>query len=76
MIWLHGLGDTSAGFLDYFMLPQSPLNKGGRIKLLHAPIKPVTVNGGAEMPSWYDFKMFSFDDKIDEDKRCSLSDVK
>lgn len=21
VIWLHGLGDTSAGFLDYFTLP-------------------------------------------------------
>ena len=27
LIWLHGLGDSSAGFLDYFQHPQSPVNK-------------------------------------------------
>lgn len=76
MIWLHGLGDTSAGFLDYFMLPDSPLHKGGRIKLLQAPIRAVTVDAGNKYPSWYDIKMWDFEDKIDEDKRCSLAEVK
>lgn len=56
LIWLHGLGDTSVGFLDYFQEPTSPLHKGARVKLLHAPIRPVTINGGAMCPSWYDIK--------------------
>jgi phospholipase/carboxylesterase len=56
LIWLHGLGDSSAGFFDYFQHQFSPLNHGFRIKLLHAPIKPVTINMGMEMPSWYDIK--------------------
>ena len=56
LIWLHGLGDTSAGFLDYFSESNSPVFKGARIQLLHAPIKPVTINGGMSMPSWYDIR--------------------
>ena len=56
LIWLHGLGDSSAGFLDYFQHQLSPVFKGARIKLLHAPIRPVTLNGGMKMASWYDIK--------------------
>ena len=75
LIWLHGLGDTSAGFLDYFDIPISPAYHGARVKLLHAPIQPVTINGGMSMPSWYDIKTLGFDQKRDEDK-CSLDQVK
>lgn len=46
LIWLHGLGDSSVGFFDFFKLPKSPLHQGCRVKLLHAPIKPVTINDG------------------------------
>ena len=56
LIWLHGLGDSSAGFLDFFNIPGSPVFNGARVKLLHAPIQPVTINGGQSMPSWYDIK--------------------
>jgi predicted esterase len=34
LIWLHGLGDTSEGFLDYFQMKDSPLFQGARITLL------------------------------------------
>jgi predicted esterase len=44
LIWLHGLGDTSEGFLDYFQMKASPLFKGGRIVLLQAPERAVTLN--------------------------------
>lgn len=56
LIWLHGLGDSSAGFLDFFEHKLSPVSKGARVKLLHAPIRPVTINGGMKMTSWYDIK--------------------
>ena len=68
LIWLHGLGDTSAGFLDYFDHPFSPAYHGARVKLLHAPIQAVTINGGMKMPSWYDIKVLGFDQKRDEEK--------
>ena len=60
LIWLHGLGDTSRGFLDYFDIPDSPAYNGARVKLLHAPVRPVTINGGDYMPSWYDIKVLGF----------------
>ena len=60
LIWLHGLGDSSEGFFDYLQLPQSPLHKGAKIKLLQAPNRPVTCNGGMKFNSWYDIKMFNF----------------
>lgn len=67
LIWLHGLGDSSAGFLDYFQSPFSPVYKGARVKLIQAPSRKVTINGGAKFNSWYDIKDFSFTGK-DEDK--------
>lgn len=60
LIWLHGLGDTSDGFLDFFSLQESPIKFGARIKLLQAPLRPVTINGGASFPSWYDIKSMNF----------------
>ena len=59
LIWLHGLGDSSAGFLDFFQMDTSPVFKGARVKLLHAPIRPVTINSGMTMPSWYDIRELS-----------------
>lgn len=56
LIWLHGLGDSSEGFLSFFTHALSPLYRGVRIKLLQAPTIPVTINQFAEMPAWYDIK--------------------
>ena len=54
LIWMHGLGDSAKGFLDYFNCcnPVVPLTT--KIVLLTAPDVPVTVNGGKVMPSWFD----------------------
>jgi hypothetical protein len=35
LIWLHGLGDSSEGFLDYFQHKSSPVQQlGARVRLL------------------------------------------
>lgn len=65
LIWLHGLGDSSEGFLDFFELPQSPVHHGAKVKLLQAPLRPVSINGGMKFNSWYDIKTF---DWMAEDK--------
>lgn len=44
---------------------------GLRCVLPTAPIQRVTLNGGYEMPSWYDIK--GLDDRADED--CKGSDA-
>lgn len=74
LIWLHGLGDSSAGFLDYFLEDDSPVHDGTRVLLLQAPYRAVTINGGAKSNSWYDIKSFGANDK--EEDRISVQEVK
>ena len=54
IIWLHGLGADGHDFAS--LIPQlgivEPL--AVRVVLPHAPRRPVTINGGMEMPAWYD----------------------
>ncbi|GJJ07254.1 hypothetical protein Clacol_001454 [Clathrus columnatus] len=55
VIFMHGLGDTGAGWEPVANMLQRDPNLG-HIKwvLPHAPEKPVTLNGGMRMPAWYD----------------------
>ena len=51
IIWLHGLGASGHDFepiVPYLRLPWV------RFVFPHAPQRPVTINGGMVMPSWYD----------------------
>lgn len=48
LIWLHGLGDSSEGFLSFFQMQQSPVSHGARIRLLNAPLRKVTINYGVK----------------------------
>ncbi|CRM55374.1 alpha/beta hydrolase [Pseudomonas fluorescens] len=58
VIWLHGLGADRYDFLPVAeMLQQTLLTT--RFVLPQAPSRPVTINGGYEMPSWYDIKAMS-----------------
>lgn len=52
LIWLHGLGDSAEGFLPLFQM--NNLVEDCRIVLLTAPVRPVTLNYGVSMNSWYD----------------------
>jgi phospholipase/carboxylesterase len=51
VIWLHGLGATCHDFEPVVPLLHRP---DLRFLLPQAPERPVTVNGGLEMPAWYD----------------------
>ena len=52
---MHGLGDSAQGFLPVFADPRAnPVTLDTKVVLLTAPSKPVTINGGMIMPSWYD----------------------
>ena len=58
VIWLHGLGADRYDFMPVAeALQQSLLST--RFVLPQAPTRAVTVNGGYEMPSWYDIKAMS-----------------
>lgn len=58
VIWLHGLGADGHDFEP--IVPQ--LAAGGipptRFVFPHAPVRPVTINGGIPMRAWYDIVSF------------------
>ncbi|WP_061241079.1 alpha/beta hydrolase [Ectopseudomonas composti] len=53
VIWLHGLGADRYDFLPVAEMLQERL-PSTRFILPQAPTRPVTINGGWSMPSWYD----------------------
>lgn len=54
VIWLHGLGADGHDF--EFIAPQLgiPADTPVRFIFPHAPMRPITVNGGMVMRGWYD----------------------
>lgn len=63
VIFLHGLGDTGHGWAEAFAGIRTP-----HVKYIcpHAPIKPVTLNMGMSMPSWFDIIGLQTDAEEDE----------
>ncbi|MBU4626220.1 alpha/beta fold hydrolase [Pseudomonas sp. BF61] len=53
VIWLHGLGADRYDFLPVAEALQETL-LSTRLVLPQAPTRAVSINGGYEMPSWYD----------------------
>lgn len=58
VIWLHGLGADRYDFLPVAEALQESLLTT-RFVLPQAPTRAVTINGGYEMPSWYDILAMS-----------------
>ena len=56
IIWLHGLGADGHDFEP--VVPMLGLPAGAAIRFVfpHAPVRPVTLNGGMPMRAWYDIK--------------------
>ena len=52
VIWLHGLGADGSDFVP--IVPALRLNAPVRFVFPHAPLRPVTINGGMVMRAWYD----------------------
>ena len=52
LVFLHGLGDSAESFADLFQ--SQPIADDCKYVLLTAPVRPVTINGGMQMTSWYD----------------------
>lgn len=71
VIFLHGLGDTGDGWAA--VTPQLkrllPPTHAGHVRWLlpHALQRPVTLNKGMAMPSWFDLVALSPDAKEDEE---------
>lgn len=61
VIWLHGLGASCNDFAG--LLPELSLSPAARIRFVfpQAPTLAVTVNGGYQMPAWYDLLSLDVD---------------
>jgi phospholipase/carboxylesterase len=54
IVWMHGLGADGHDFTP--IVPEIRLPFGVRYVFPHAPMRPVTINGGAVMRAWYDVR--------------------
>jgi len=54
VIWLHGLGADGHDFEP--IVPELDLGATPAVRFVfpHAPMRPITINGGAVMRAWYD----------------------
>ena len=53
IIWMHGLGASAQDFAD---MPRIIPRPGTRWIFPNAPMRPVTLNNGWRMPSWFDIR--------------------
>ncbi len=67
VIWLHGLGADGHDFEP--IVPALRLPKEARVRFVfpHAPMRPVTINGGYVMRAWYDIKTVDLDRMVDKE---------
>ena len=63
VLWLHGLGADGHDFEP--IVPELSLRIPVRFVFPHAPVRPVTINGGMAMRAWYD--ILGFDRHARED---------
>jgi phospholipase/carboxylesterase len=63
VLWLHGLGADGHDFEP--IVPELGLRIPARFVFPHAPVRPVTINGGMAMRAWYD--ILGFDRRAKED---------
>jgi len=54
VIWLHGLGADGNDFVSIVEALDLPADHGIRFIFPHAPVMPVSLNGGMHMRAWYD----------------------
>ena len=66
VIWLHGLGADGNDFVPIVEQLQLPSHYAIRFIFPHAPMRPITINQGYQMPGWYDISSLSMVEGEDE----------
>ncbi len=66
VLWLHGLGDSGDGFAPIVPELVRPGWPALRFVFPHAPVRAVTINGGARMRAWYDIAYMDLTNRADE----------
>jgi phospholipase/carboxylesterase len=67
VIWLHGLGADGHDFEPIVPELVRPSDRPLRFVFPHAPVRPVTLNGGYAMRAWYD--IIAIDRRAAEDEQ-------
>ncbi len=67
VIWLHGLGADGHDFAPIVPELLRPGWPAIRFVFPHAPMRAVTINGGARMRAWYDIREMNLADRADLD---------
>lgn len=73
VIWLHGLGASCNDFAN--LLPELNLAADARIRFVfpQAPMLAVSINGGYQMPAWYDLLSVDVDRKFNAEHLAQAS---
>jgi len=66
VIWLHGLGASGDDFVPVVPELGVPADLGVRFVFPHAPVRPITINGGMAMRGWYDITSLDFDQRAQD----------
>jgi phospholipase/carboxylesterase len=66
VIWLHGLGADGHDFEPIVPELRLPEELALRFVFPHAPMRPVTINGGIKMRAWFDILSLDRDGLADE----------
>jgi phospholipase/carboxylesterase len=66
VLWMHGLGADGHDFES--LVPELRLGSSPAVRFVfpHAPLRPVTINGGQRMRAWYD--VAGFDRRAPQDE--------
>ena len=67
ILWLHGLGADGHDFEPIVPELRLPAGLSLRFVFPHAPVQPVTINGGMAMRSWYDILSLDSEGRADRD---------
>lgn len=77
ILWLHGLGADGNDFapiVPELVRPQWPAL---RFIFPHAPVRPITINGGMAMRGWYDITSLDFAARQEDEAgiRASIAEI-
>ena len=67
IIWLHGLGADGHDFEPVIPELALPADLAVRFVFPHAPVRPVTLNGGYRMRAWFDIKSIDRNGPLDRE---------
>ena len=71
VIWLHGLGADGNDFVPVVKELGLPDDKPVRFIFPHAPMRPVSINGGHVMRAWYDLGLVAGQMTSNEEHICA-----